>query len=846
MRIQDIFKAVEPYRVVRDLGLNIKDASGYSYIQHPHLADARIWLVGDEFISLDPKCSFVAGDVFDFLAFHMGGYDLAVNHVMSRYGDMVEPSANVQPDTSRVVFVSQLESQRAQFLKLYELNLNLRDRAPLYPEALMWLERRNIRAPHVARFLYVAKGLDLNGLLTPYSASEKFQPCDTYIVLPYFSNYHTFSRLVIYPLNDGGPVVVDINHARHSFFGLHTIAPDTDDVRVTGNALQSAKLFSQGVYYGNLDFGVVHPHFNVSSKVHQMQLRTGTFIAGNDYDLSLIARFRGGFVDYHVSVEHDILQGSEKPKRKTWLEFAVSEFQASVAIENDITPKVGRVLDDLRFDRVVIDSIIGWMHDLGRDDIVQKIKKHTITPKTFFVSDVELEETNAGYVYRKNKTSQPVLGSNFTLRLFSSVWFQENGDLYHYGTMMVDGTEYPFCLDRKSAEKAANLLTTLRTAVLVHTQGKSAFQPIIYDASARTYIMQSLSAHFQSQNYASTLGLKHLGWTSNRSIFNTPTWKVSISGLDETLRVGHPFFSLLQDHYKFQKFAQSNSTDLVTPQIKSFLALMASMCARLFLKRTFPVLSLANNDNSLKLLGALFLPFGQVHPFDLNSNKRRETSLVPSEFAAYPVFGLYHDPEGCQGRSGYIMALSKLGLPFSVEIDKPLYDQIYTVAYNIYTQITLRLVREGSGGVSPMMDDQASVMVDYILEGRRLIERFTQYQKFEVFDDDMPVFRDLLTGIPLEDLPKHFKLDTTSGTMVLSFANLSSHRRQDVHKELVTKHASASMYKFREILMNAEALLELLRKFYGCALPIGDGAKSDTLTEVVSQPLSQSIDSLSK
>jgi hypothetical protein len=289
---------------------------------------------------------------------------------------------------------------------------------------------------------------------------------------------------------------------------------------------------------------------------------------------------------------------------------------------------------------------------------------------------------------------------------------------------------------------------------------------------------------------------------------------VSIAGLDNTVRVGHPSCDVLQRHYKFQPFTLTDTTERVTPQIKTFLALQASLTARLFLKQPFPIVSVLNDEAGLQLLCALFLPFGQVVPVEINVNKRRESALVADEISNYPVFGNLSAADSIEGRNGYLFTLSRSGIPCLEKFDKELYDQVFTMAHQIQTQLSLALIREGKNA-GARLAEEPKTQLDYMLEGQRLIEALTQYRRFDMLDTDLPHFRQVLSHIAFEDVSKYFRRDLASDTIFINFTKIGTARRQDVYKELASRHGSATMFKKHYIAINADFITELVGMFYG-------------------------------
>src|SRR6266852_1625295 len=88
LKAQDIFPRLEPYRVVADLGLEIKKQDGLFFTPHPEDSEHLLQIDSDEFVGM-PNGPTPACNAFDFLAmYYKGFYSRAVDHAINRYHNL--------------------------------------------------------------------------------------------------------------------------------------------------------------------------------------------------------------------------------------------------------------------------------------------------------------------------------------------------------------------------------------------------------------------------------------------------------------------------------------------------------------------------------------------------------------------------------------------------------------------------------------------------------------------------------------------------------------------------------------------------------------------------------------
>lgn len=808
--IQSIFKDVAPYKVALDLGLPIFEDAQRSYCRVPQLADRKFWLNRDAFISDTPD-DFVAGDIFDFLAKILGDYQQAVDYVLANYSAL----AAGQPDLNahRTYYASALQQQRQEFLDILGLRKNLETRSMHFAALINWLEAKGIDYKHCSKFLFAAEGQELRGLLENYEEHSKIHTATNYLVLPYFNNYHSISQLVIYPTGKDKPIVVQMKSASQAFFGLPTINPGLTDIRTLNTAESTARYFSKARSLGNYEFGVVHVMFSKGVPETAIKLPSAVFVHTPGTELAQVAKTRGAFDEMMMDAEVDSLLGAKTIRKEPWVLYAMRQFQTFLVNDRHISPRIHQFLDACRYDPEVIKAMENWMTELKQYEIVKLLRKYTLVPRMQRIGDINIDETDSGYFISTDTNTRPVHCTDFTVRMYKSVWFKETDETYNFGVLYHQGRSFEFKVSNKDMEKTDRLMIVLEAAVKHSSDGKDNYRPAILNNKFKGCLPNLI--RMQMNSCGNSYGIHRLGWNAKRTMFNTPAWRAEISQLDESVREGNPAVSALRN-YMFQEFNKADAYTGLTDQMRSYIALVASMTTRLFMKAPFPVVSVQHTANSQNFLTSLFLAFNQSSPFELNVNQRREVMLVPDEVSCIPTFGTCSTGVDLSKHNGCIIALCKTGTIFNEKLDTATHLQLMTCNYRVQSQLAVWLLRNVSNVVQ-LLNPSPRTTNDYIVEGKKLIETATQFKTFEVLFQATPVLLNLLAGVPYEDLGKHFRHDGEHVEILCSKLEVV---REDLRDDLKNIDEKVELVKSRNILTAAAPILEVLQKYYGRAVEL--------------------------
>src|SRR5258708_7869732 len=261
LKAQHIFPALQPYRIVVDLGLKIQEQNGLSFTPHPKDSAHLLQISTNEFIGQangpTPACN-----LFDFLALYFGSYGTAADFAINRYYNLASLPVGLGWEAVRDPMVAGLKADREQFENI----LSLRDflpRGAVPVSALQYCSGKALSQDKIWRMLYIVAGKDLNLVLQRLpNAGGPLDDKQCYLVFPYLKNRHTFALLEICDVREKPVRTLQLHPARHVFFGLHTCFPRNQDTRAVTTRQEAMLRYSRALLDDEFRTGFVHTRFN--------------------------------------------------------------------------------------------------------------------------------------------------------------------------------------------------------------------------------------------------------------------------------------------------------------------------------------------------------------------------------------------------------------------------------------------------------------------------------------------------------------------------------------------------------------------------------------------------------
>ena len=840
-KIQQLFKSVAPYSIVTDLGRSIEQRNNRFLTTVP-ASDTPLVFTDREFITTNPRHGeFCYGSIFDFMAACFDGdYGRVVDHMFDRYSGMVDKQILSDIKFLRSGMVSELEYQRKEFESILKLRDNILFNAQGLGQALMEIRGKRVNPTNVFLSVYAARGNELSDLLHLTGVEQdKFliDPKAAYIINPYFVNFHTFAALHIHCTRDGSRQFIPLHPASHSYFGLHSVNPLSDDVRVYGHIDEALERQSAMVDDGNFDVGHVTLRFQHSAPFNDKVVTKATFMVKNpDVDLGVLTQHRLCFDDFSVVESNTAPLGIAAPPSIPWTQYLLHTVsRLSNESHGAFTPKLGRVFDHIRADETAMDVIRQWLKaHKGCHAILEHVHKYSQASNSWTLDTVVVDEKRDGYVARKINSPVEARFTNFVIRIKHSVTFEHTSETFYCGNIFIEDQSIPIWIPESCMDNGKKIEGIARTAAKKHcTQGEAPL-PMLYDTSFAKRLATVLKMQVGRAHQS---GIDRFGWTESKSHFITPRWKASAQGISDTSMLVHPNGHL--DQYEFADPHYDNDFSGVNSQHRAFLAALVGMITRSFFNLPTPVVHVHRCKPAIDLLSSIFVPLGQRQAFPINPNDRGNGPVMVEDiYTGYPLFATCINERILEDYEYPMFLLSDSGLHFSDTITPVQYAAIYSYAYSIISRVTCGLLQRGRL-VAEIVDMELPAIPDLIYEGKKVIELLLQ-EEFSIFESDMPHLHRVLCSIKHEELSRFFRFDLAAQCVYIYCRKIEMCRRKDIFEELLLKDASAFMHQEHYIGCDQEVITGLLSKFYGkpvqlSAMPstpdrtVTDSARTTTL-----------------
>lgn len=577
-------------------------------------------IVQPSMICRSRSCDFGRGGSLDYLAYKLGSYQEAV-----------DLAGTVVPGLQGGEFeeVEQLYHRR----KLLEFFMDLEANSQKSDTERIFLrfQFRQTEVPHEAfsssiLFATGAEAQTLNflllecGVIPPPLLNN--QPV---ILIPYWGNYHTLSRLVVLSKNLRQDKILKVEPFRHSWFGLlqkRSTCHAVDAFPTYLDAVASGEHFATNLptrfpAHLLIDPLCDEPGYLPEDLVFHGHADTWFF---NLPAWSLMENFSScrfyeeglGCMNLDSLLEHLLILSAHGDTRK-FMDLCGS-IRLPVVERSSLLLKAAQVLnrEELAKLRVIMSRRL-----LYRD------------------SKQTLYECAEGYEALVDNTLQSI--SNFTIQLNTVVSFPTLTEVNYQGTVTVGPVTFPFDLPSKYFEQPTKLEQVIR-----HTQESRPGHvvteevPRITKIKAFKYVLDWL--RLEAATVERKKGYKNLGWTIRYDKFITPLKLVDTVGIQEGITY---YPEELGDHHCYTSAWEAlpePATHDLQPELAELVSGMVSQVVRAYHGRPFHMLPVKNTAENKDLGLALFRGVGQtdvmritnVRPANLALNRGMPCLVLPA------------------------------------------------------------------------------------------------------------------------------------------------------------------------------------------------------------------------
>jgi hypothetical protein len=345
--------------------------------------------------------------------------------------------------------------------------------------------------------------------------------------------------------------------------------------------------------------------------------------------------------------------------------------------------------------------------------------------------------------------------------------------------------------------------------------GPSLPLPAIIDSGHKSKLVDIVQQQLDGTHKLA--GIETLGWNPNRTRFITPAWQVNKGGLEPTSKVFHPKSEKLLQYFSVADYELSEEQNLVTPQARFLITLVAASLGRGFLNLPAQPIKLLRSPESFALLQSVFRPLGQILPIDSGvPPKDLRQLLLKGNLRRYPLFASSANPTGLDGLNFPLFLLGRSG----TSLMEPLISsearlQITSLAHRVITAILRQLIRAPGQAQQLFFNEQAPSIDQLASEGLRLMEYGGVAEGFAHCSGAMPLLEQVLSRIRPEEAHQFFSHDPARG--IISIRCRAIHEwvtRKPLYCELAAQNAEVKCRGRHYLEVPADWFLDLLAKHF--------------------------------
>lgn len=758
LSLSQIWPTLEPYRVLADLAMPISSTpAGF----HTEVAGEPFWFDRTSVVSLSRESKFIAGDLFDFLAFRMGAAE-AVDHLQRNYATLSEPTLRGQCPAS--VMTDMLTQQRRGFESLMGLRSNFAKLAE-FPEAALWMRARDLTPVHLHRTLMVSRGAALNEILH-LVGSAALKPKDAFIAMPYFSDWHAVSWLRLENATSTEDTKwIEVNPSRHSWLGLHTLVPGQHAV-VHERTGQTLRAQSWHMDHGQRETSHLHLKVSSLSTIPGRSLPGLVFLASDAPDLQLMTEL--GQITPELRIGDISAATTVAPVESsiTWDDYAMSLLRDRMHREGGYLHQTRALVEQLKADRHVCDKMGAWLEKLQDQRWFRMFKDQTRRPQTFHRGPHTILETKEGYAIRRTGSIHQHLFTNFTIQVDRNVWFPDTQELWHDGRVVIGDNECGIRFSHHAAGKAEQLEHISTSAVL--RAGRKHDLPVIIDPAARKHLVFAVTQQIASR--PRTEGIRQMGWNESRTRFSTTRWRAAATGAEPVTPFYHPGNDILERCFTFDE--PPSDRKKITRAGLVLVAVFSAMIARTMRRLPVKPLPIHQNTAGASLLAGLFRQIGQVNP----AIPRLEQRGTRGGFDEQNISGLplWLAPPTME-------AAEKLRCPgFYLADAGPVFDEEsgFGDAGHWIPMLAVSLLQRPETALLPDNPNWDRL----VFEGRQLLLTRLSLAEFDIPMARLELFRHLVSDLPAAEFARRVTYDLTSQHGVVEFDSIKD--RNQVLQEM--------------------------------------------------------------
>lgn len=566
---------------------------------HCPTCNSVLWLARDSFLCSNPQCRFTAGGVLDFLAaIHAFDYQLACQSMRDLFPARFSHQA--LPD-------SMLDHQAGRLARrdrdLLECFLKA-GRAVRSNETMMirsYYQQLRIDERVLDRSAIAMGGAELATLMEELARNHQAEPKlrdRAYLVIPYWSNYHTLDSILFVNPHSQHTVGVQLGRTKFAYSGLWTWRGSQVPVMLMRDPLEAMHCGGGAEAY----LGVTLNHRTLP---HQALPCRRVFVVGRAGDLTTAASF-----ERHNPGTHFCTEGSRPESATDWETCLFRCLQHSLA-EQQLSTQTYAILDAVRLSGGQLRELQTRADQAGLPSLSRELMRLSQSPIIYETRQLTIRQLPEGYCATFAQAEHPEMLSNFTLTFRHSTSFQERQALFFNATMHFMGREYDLMIAQADMTNLRKLIDEAQRVVTIRDGARQGI-PYLATNPAVKFLQQ----HWQRElsQLPCLPGIPFLGWNAHRDLFFAPSWQIGMDGISREHRHLHPDITMLGSFCQ-EPVADVELSGLKLPtELCDLISIILGYLVRGRLQYPLRPIEILQDSNSSRILAALFRAFGQQHP----------------------------------------------------------------------------------------------------------------------------------------------------------------------------------------------------------------------------------------
>lgn len=797
--LQALEQITSPLEIANLLGKDLNREANSYYTTPCPKCDNKLFIIDKELVCENSNCVFRAGSVCDYL----------VASGKCNWDNLIDTLNNIldrKLDSSILIKNKKLITQKVKDKrKLFDFFLRIGLRGSVNNMGVVQfknaLRYQGIDTDLLQWSVFIISGADVEKFKAVINRRD-LNLNDTCILLPYFSNYHTVSHVVVLNSPTSKPEIIPAEACRVSYFGLLHRHPNSSTTKFAFTYADAAKLNTQ---YGRLspENVCLHMHLDATEQGSSLNLSDAQYVITdeNNYDFKAVAILQKYVNNLNVITPNSYDSFNDKTISAD--DFLAIRLIKEIKNGNSIIPLLELV--DLKASSRQL--LLNKLHENRYFDAAAEVRSFFQSLPVYSDDKYTLYKSPFGYSVKKyNKDNSALSVTNFTIDLEENIVFAESTDIFHVGNVNFDGAQYPFIVKQEDIDRPNDLEKAVRKATLSAPSDYGTNLPTIKERGAAkhlvTHLRECISCLPRSE------GVPILGWSPRRTSFYAPYFIADRKGSRVGKKHFHPNNQTLTIFANDISDVSQLHLDLPEP-ITQIINQCAAMIVRSYLSMPSKAIPVYNNAEARALLSSLFSALGQTSVSQLNHNIRGEDSPGIRGFPHYAV-GYVCSQANKSSLSAFILCDG--GLVINEYFNPSVLEKGKQTLKYVIQKVAEWSIKTEAASFSQV--NSVSRTNAYSIEGCQIVIDACNLISWPSSKTPFESLDNLLAGIRLEEVKQYFVKDINRHIMQIKKEALKSVNNIDgLTKELkaISKHVDINE---DTIDVDSDSMIEALSSYY--------------------------------